>query len=73
MYAVRAWSVRHARGLNAFYRSFEGLLVRLHPLFRAVGYLTGTRTFEFPVGYSKRLHERLTKELEGSEKDSKKE
>jgi hypothetical protein len=38
MYAVRAWSVRHARGLNAFYRSFEGLLVRLHPLFRAVGY-----------------------------------
>jgi hypothetical protein len=31
------------------------------------------RTFELPVGYSKRLHERLTKELEGSEKDSKKE
>jgi hypothetical protein len=38
MYAVRAWSVRHARGLDAFYRGFEGLLVRLHPLFRAVGY-----------------------------------
>src|SRR6202162_6197752 len=38
MYAVSAWSVRHARGLNAFYRGFEGLLVRLHPLFRAVGY-----------------------------------
>ena len=23
MYAVRQWSVRHARGLNAFYRAFE--------------------------------------------------
>ena len=38
MYAVRAWSVRHARGLNAFYRGFEGLLVRLHRLFSALGY-----------------------------------
>ena len=31
------------------------------------------RTFELPVGYSKRLHERLAKELESSEKDPKKE
>jgi hypothetical protein len=38
MYAVRAWSVRHARGLNAFYRGFEAMLTRLHGLFRAVGY-----------------------------------
>jgi hypothetical protein len=38
MYAVRLWSVRHARGLNAFYRGFEALLVRLHPVFRALGY-----------------------------------
>ena len=38
MYAVRQWSVRHARGLNAFYRGFEGLLVRLHGVFRALGY-----------------------------------
>ena len=38
MYAVRQWSVRHARGLNAFYRGFESALVRLHPLFRAIGY-----------------------------------
>ena len=38
MYSVRLWSVRHARGLNAFYRGFEGLLVRLHPMFRALGY-----------------------------------
>jgi hypothetical protein len=30
------------------------------------------RTFELPMGYSERLHERLEKELESSEKDSKK-
>jgi hypothetical protein len=30
--------VRHARGLNAFYRGFEGLLVRMSGLFRWVGY-----------------------------------
>jgi hypothetical protein len=38
MYAVRLWSVRHARGLNAFYRAFESLLVRLHGVFEALGY-----------------------------------
>jgi len=38
MYAVRRWSVRHARGLNAFYRGFESLLVALDPLFRRIGY-----------------------------------
>jgi hypothetical protein len=38
VYAVRQWSVRHARGLNAFYRAFESALVALHPLFKAVGY-----------------------------------
>jgi hypothetical protein len=38
MYAVRLWSVRHARGLNAFYRAFEASLVALHPLWRAIGY-----------------------------------
>jgi hypothetical protein len=38
MYSVRLWSVRHARGLNAFYRGFEATLMRLHWLFKAVGY-----------------------------------
>jgi Methylene-tetrahydrofolate reductase C terminal len=38
MYAVRQWSVRHARGLNAFYNAFERLLVALHPLWRLIGY-----------------------------------
>ena len=38
MYSVRLWSVRHARGLNTFYRGFERALTALHPLFRRVGY-----------------------------------
>jgi hypothetical protein len=38
MYSVRGWSVRHARGLNAFYRGFESMLRRLHGLFSVLGY-----------------------------------
>ena len=38
MYSVRLWSVRHARGLNTFYRGFERVLTALHPLFQRVGY-----------------------------------
>ena len=38
MYRVRLWSVRRARGMNAFYRGFERVLVRLHPLFKMLGY-----------------------------------
>jgi hypothetical protein len=38
MYRVRLWSVRHARGLNAFYRGFERALLRMHRVFEAVGY-----------------------------------
>ena len=38
MYSVRLWSVRHARGLNAFYRGFEAVLLRLHRVFEALGY-----------------------------------
>jgi hypothetical protein len=38
MYSVRLWSVRHARGLNAFYRGFERALTTLHPLFERIGY-----------------------------------
>jgi hypothetical protein len=36
--AMRHWSVRHARGLAAFYRRFERALVALHPLWQALGY-----------------------------------
>lgn len=38
MYALRRWSVRHARGLNGFYRGFEALLVAANPLWRVIGY-----------------------------------
>jgi len=38
MYAVRQWSVRHARGLNAFYKVFESALVTLYPLWSRLGY-----------------------------------
>lgn len=38
MYAVRRWSVRHARSLEAFYERFEQVLVALHPLWRVIGY-----------------------------------
>jgi hypothetical protein len=38
MYAVRLWSVRHARGLNRFYQAFEKALVALHPLWNRIGY-----------------------------------
>jgi Methylene-tetrahydrofolate reductase C terminal len=38
MYSVRLWSVRHARGLNAFYRGFEAVLVALNPVWKLLGY-----------------------------------
>jgi hypothetical protein len=38
MYAVRLWSVRHARGLASFYKAFENILVWMHPLFQRIGY-----------------------------------
>jgi hypothetical protein len=51
MYAVRLWSVRHARGLNAFYRAFERILKRLHGLFRLLSY----ERIERPVATVERL------------------
>jgi hypothetical protein len=45
MYAVRRWSVRHARGLARFYKGFETALDALHPLFQRIGY----RRLERPV------------------------
>jgi hypothetical protein len=38
VYALRAWSVRHSRGLHGFYRGFEAVLVALHPLWKLIGY-----------------------------------
>ena len=51
MYAVRRWSVRHARGLNAFYRGFESLLVACDPLWRLIGY----QRLERPVAAVERV------------------
>ena len=38
MYVLRQWSVRHAGGMNTFYRGFESALVALHPLWQRIGY-----------------------------------
>ena len=38
MYAVRLWSVRHARLMERFYRLFEPTLVTLGPVLSRIGY-----------------------------------
>ena len=38
MYKIRQWSVSNARHLESVYRNFEPLLIRLHPLFKWLGY-----------------------------------
>ena len=38
MYKFRQWSVSNARKLEAMYRGFEPLLIRLHPLMKWLGY-----------------------------------
>jgi hypothetical protein len=45
MYSARLWSVGHSRGLNRLYSGFERLLVRLAPLFSAIGYQRLERPF----------------------------
>ena len=45
MYAIREWSVRHARGMNALYRALEAVLIALHPLWRSIGYQRLERPF----------------------------
>ena len=38
MYAMRRWSVRHARGLETLYRLFERAIIALAPVWRGLGY-----------------------------------
>jgi Methylene-tetrahydrofolate reductase C terminal len=38
MYAVRLWSVRHARALERFYNAFERGLILLQPVLARIGY-----------------------------------
>jgi len=51
VYAVRRWSVRHARLAETAYRLLESLLVGLHPLWRLIGY----HRLERPVAAIERL------------------
>ncbi|AKH99741.1 Methylene-tetrahydrofolate reductase C terminal [Hoeflea sp. IMCC20628] len=37
-FAVRLWAVRHARGLEWFYARFAHVFLKLHPVWKAVGY-----------------------------------
>ncbi|MBM3356990.1 MAG: hypothetical protein FJY54_04610 [Betaproteobacteria bacterium] len=38
MYAMRRWSVRHARGLEWLYDTFAAFMLMLDPLWRRIGY-----------------------------------
>ncbi len=51
MYAVRLWSVSHARGLTRVYLAFERLIVRLAPLWKLLGY----ERMERPTAAAERL------------------
>ena len=51
MYVMRRWSVRHARGLNVFYRRFEAVICKLHPLWSRLGYAR----LERPVAAGERV------------------
>jgi hypothetical protein len=51
MYVLRRWSVRHARGLNAFYRRFEAVVCGMHPVWKRLGYAR----LERPVAASERV------------------
>jgi hypothetical protein len=51
MYALRLWSVRHARAFEAAYDAMERALVALDPLFRRVGYAR----LERPVAAAERM------------------
>lgn len=50
MYAMRRWSVRHARGLEWFYDGFERTLIALEPVLRRIGY----QRLERPVAWVER-------------------
>ncbi len=51
MYSVRLWSVRHARGLARFYAFFESAMVKLAPLWSAIGH----QRLDRPVAATERV------------------
>jgi hypothetical protein len=50
MYSVRLFAVRHSRLFESLYNVFEGMMVRLDPMFRAIGY----ERAEKPVAFVER-------------------
>jgi hypothetical protein len=38
VYKIRQWSVKHSSKLESVYRNFEPILIKLHPLFKTLGY-----------------------------------
>ncbi|MDR5866184.1 methylenetetrahydrofolate reductase C-terminal domain-containing protein [Halomonas koreensis] len=55
MYSVRLWAARHARWFELTYRAFEPVIVKLHPLWKAVGYQRAER----PMGKLEKLSKGL--------------
>lgn len=55
MYSVRLWAARHARFFEVIYRIFEPVIVKLHPLWKSVGY----QRAEKPVGMLEKLSKGL--------------
>ena len=49
-YTIRLWSVRHSRFLEALYAAFADLFLKLHPLWKTVGY----QRAEAPVKFVER-------------------
>lgn len=46
-WSLRAWSVRHARGLEWLYGRFASVFLALHPLWKAVGYARAEKPVRF--------------------------
>ncbi|MDP2732917.1 MAG: methylenetetrahydrofolate reductase C-terminal domain-containing protein [Hoeflea sp.] len=46
-FAVRLWAVRHSRGLEWFYARFADVFLRLHPMWKAIGYDRAERPVKF--------------------------
>lgn len=51
MYSVRLWAARHARIFEVTYNLFEPVIVKLHPLWKTLGY----QRSEKPVGKIEKL------------------
>lgn len=55
MYPVRRWAVRHARVFERIYRMFEPVIVRLQPIWQAVGYQRAEKPVGMVENFSKGL------------------